>query len=380
MPPTLKRASSSFFANLKRQKVSSGRSSPQKRARTESNGAPFERLQDVGPITSLPPSDVSQDVLSLIRHARDRIFEDIPERASGMNSVRTAEVLNYRKTLPPIVSLAHVYAMSLSPTQTDREIAGLVQAGTLRRTAIMGRGKGIAPLGEGLVLAEDWARIARMYAPESLAIKYTNAMSQSPTSTSIPASEFTTDEVSQLLTAGLMTFSSPLSTVFSRPGAASLGSVALAGSTAATGTIKATGGHQAVHDHGGGGGGLPVSRSVKNVGDLSFALPGTGGYLKLVTEARQHALDMLVKSSPKFKESTMNMLRERWNGGVLTDDPSAMAKKARNEFIGVLPGRTKKWKSFYGMSFDWVLEELLGSGQVECFNTGSVGLGVRATT
>ncbi len=43
----------------------------------------------------------------------------------------------------------------------------------------------------------------------------------------------------------------------------------------------------------------------------------------------------------------------------------------------MLPGRTKKWKQFYGMRFEWVLEECLGTGVVELFETGSVGMGVR---
>ena len=52
-------------------------------------------------------------------------------------------------------------------------------------------------------------------------------------------------------------------------------------------------------------------------------------------------------------------------------------KKARREFVGVLPGRTKKWKQFYGMRFEWALEECVGSGLVELFETGSVGRAVR---
>jgi hypothetical protein len=44
----------------------------------------------------------------------------------------------------------------------------------------------------------------------------------------------------------------------------------------------------------------------------------------------------------------------------------------------VLPGRTRKWKDFHGLKFEWVLAECLGAGLVEVFETGSVGLGVRA--
>jgi len=68
------------------------------------------------------------------------------------------------------------------------------------------------------------------------------------------------------------------------------------------------------------------------------------------------------------------MLRERWNGGIPLDDMQSRAKRARGEWNGVLAGKTKKWKQFYGMEFEWVLEECLGSGAVECFRTRSVGL------
>lgn len=54
-----------------------------------------------------------------------------------------------------------------------------------------------------------------------------------------------------------------------------------------------------------------------------------------------------------------------------------MAKRVRGEFSGILPGRTKKYKDLYGMNFRWALEEALGAGLVEIFDTGSVGPGVR---
>ncbi|KAJ2984426.1 hypothetical protein NUW58_g6065 [Xylaria curta] len=53
-------------------------------------------------------------------------------------------------------------------------------------------------------------------------------------------------------------------------------------------------------------------------------------------------------------------------------------KRARGEFAGVLPGQTRKWRQFYGLTFDWVLQEAVGAGLVEIFETRSVGRGVRA--
>lgn len=55
-------------------------------------------------------------------------------------------------------------------------------------------------------------------------------------------------------------------------------------------------------------------------------------------------------------------------------------KRARGEFAGVLPARTRKWRMCWGMRFEWVLEEAVGGGGVELFETGSVGRGVRMTS
>jgi hypothetical protein len=44
----------------------------------------------------------------------------------------------------------------------------------------------------------------------------------------------------------------------------------------------------------------------------------------------------------------------------------------------LLPGKTKKWKALYGLDFDWALQECLGAGLIEVFETKSVGHGVRA--
>jgi len=83
------------------------------------------------------------------------MFENIPTRA-GMNSTRISEVLNYRRDLPPIVTVAHLLALSSSPTTTEREVADLVRTGVVRRLRIPGRGLGSAAIGDSLVLVEKW--------------------------------------------------------------------------------------------------------------------------------------------------------------------------------------------------------------------------------
>lgn len=108
---------------------------------------------------------------------------------------------------------------------------------------------------------------------------------------------------------------------------------------------------------------------------LFLSLPNTGTYLRLLGAGRAHLLALLRRS--RCGEAPLSLLRERWDGAVETDKSFHLAKRARGEFAGILPGKTKKWKDMYGMQFRWVLEEALGAGLVEIFETGSVGPGIR---
>lgn len=88
---------------------------------------------------------------------------------------------------------------------------------------------------------------------------------------------------------------------------------------------------------------------------------------------------MALLAKSRYRELPIYLLHERWDGGVASENDAAVqAKKYRGEFTGVLPGRTRKWKQFYGLSFQWVLAECLGGGLIEVFETGSVGRAVRA--
>ncbi|KLU84215.1 hypothetical protein MAPG_03260 [Magnaporthiopsis poae ATCC 64411] len=70
-----------------------------------------------------------------------------------------------------------------------------------------------------------------------------------------------------------------------------------------------------------------------------------------------------------------DMLRQRWDGGV---GGGGGVRQARGGVrFGVIPGRTRRWKEFSGLRFDWILAEAVGSGLVEVFETGCVGRGVR---
>lgn len=150
----LRRQSSSPFATGARRKPSSGKGKA--KAPDTSGDTGDEPLDDTGVIVSLV-SDLSlRDVAQFIQNIQRRMFDDIPERSSGMNSTRIAEVLNYRRSLPPIVTIAHVHAMCSSTTQADREIAELAQAGVVRKITIPNRGAGTENVGEGLVLVQQW--------------------------------------------------------------------------------------------------------------------------------------------------------------------------------------------------------------------------------
>ena len=195
------------------------------------------------------------------------------------------------------------------------------------------------------------------------------------------------------MSAGFLTSSNlsiNLANIFARPGDASAGTLTSIASIskAASGSLAATGGHGAVHGAGGGGGTAGLQerapnqntsdqshkQSIRAGGELQLSLPSTGPFLKLLTTARSHLISLLSKS--KYSEAPENLLRERWNGGVATEGRSA--RTGKGAFADILPSRTRKWKQFYGLKFEWVLAECVGAGLVEVFETGSVGRGIRA--
>jgi hypothetical protein len=95
-----------------------------------------------------------------MEYIQNRMFSDMPEKA-GMNSTRIAEVLNFRKRLPPFVTIAHVDALSKSSTMIEREVAELAQVGVLRRVTIPRRGVGAAAVGDGIASVRDWQALVR---------------------------------------------------------------------------------------------------------------------------------------------------------------------------------------------------------------------------
>lgn len=146
----------------------------------------------------------------------------------------------------------------------------------------------------------------------------------------------------------------------------------------AAGSVGTVGGEGALHNAGGSGGGsLSVMALTSSPStEYRLAVPGAGSFLKLVSTALDHLMSLLGKS--KFREAPESVIKELWDGGIVKIDETS-ARRARGEFAGVLPGQTRKWRQFYGLTFDWVLQEAVGAGLVEVFETHSVGRGVRAT-
>lgn len=373
---------------LRRKSTASPLKSP---ARKPSN-IPEEQLDDLGTTPSLAPSRVSQDVQSLIRYIHANAFEPVPDRAAGMGSERISEVLRFRERLPRIVSMAHLHALSSSPTATERELAGQVARGMVRKVVIPGRGKGGAAVGEGVVLVEDWkARIREESGlSEEIRDKYLALMDANPMSQAAQTSNMSKDEVRELVQSGFFTspaaLSAGLNNLFASPGASSLLGVSKAGHQAPTGSLAAIGGVAAIHDSGGSGSMLATSSTRSSAAALNkvhgqtmtFSLPSTGAYLKLLTTARLHLLALLKQLSPRHREATWDLLREKWDGNT-GNDATSKRKRERGEWSGILPGKTRRWREFWGVRFEWVLEECVGAGMVEVFDTGVGVRGVRAT-
>ncbi|KAL8713519.1 MAG: hypothetical protein Q9220_002381 [cf. Caloplaca sp. 1 TL-2023] len=378
--PSLRRSASSPFANFRERKpVQRSRTKPESTA-SDDDDLFHERLEDHGLVTILASDVPLRDVVQMLQYAKTNMFEPVPERG-GFNSTRIAEMLNIRRSLPTVTTNAHVHALSPSPTVTEREISELMKANVLRKVVIPGRGTGGSTVGEGLVLLTDLEEML------GRAEGTDNSLKAQPSATVISCSAFSSAEVSSLKRAGFLTSSTDRLNSESRisgPSHAAIGtptSISYA-SRAASGSLAATGGEGAVIEAGGSLGLRRGSSLSTAASDLSFsaseyqlALPNAGPYLRLLMEARSYLISFIHKS--KFREIPLYLLRERWDGGISSDDSASQQKKYRGEFAGVLPARTKKWRQFWGLKFDWVLAECVGAGLAELFETGSVGKAVR---
>lgn len=382
--PSLSRASSSPFASSSRKKPGQGqRPSLQKSQSTSASGGgataqegqgipTLQVLNDNGPVTNLSamyatsasqtgPSD--SEVLIAFETIANSIFDDIPPRA-GMNSTRIAEVLNYRRALPPIVNIQHLHALLDDSTATEREVTLLIARGKLRRILVPGRGgNGMEGIGDCLVKTSDFEMRVKASPALSppLQQKFLTLTRKHPKSISVQTNNFTAQETTSLLKAGFLVSSTPTRDNLNMTRTSSKAHNSLFSLTTPN----------------------PSPTTQKNQ-ELLLSLPNLGPYLRLLSSSRTHLLTLLstrhTHTSPTHAPCLpLSLLRDLWNGHLdLSTNSAFSAKRIRGEFEAeVLPAKTKRWKVLYGVGFEWVLGECVGAGLVEVFETGSVGWGVR---
>ncbi|KAM7206799.1 Serine-threonine protein kinase 19 domain containing protein [Rhypophila sp. PSN 637] len=344
------------------------------------------------------------DVPQAQKYTLSLMFDPIPERGAGMNSVKISQVLNTRQAIPRVNSTAHLQALLLnrgtnckSPTAAERELTDAIGRGVIRRIVLPERrdfsAKGGKVTGDLVILAKDLEGMVLAFSSslgKETVEKFVKWLKGNPAAQRISgsfvegdlSSSFKSEELDALVRAGFLTAVNDgvgqLTGVYARPeDRSSMLSLEVV-SRAAAGSFAAVGGDNALHDAGGTGGARSMNDKgggSSSTGTFCVAVPGAGLFLKLVSGALERIEELLQRAQDR--EMPVDDLREKWDGGIPGDRAAALAKKARGEFVGILPGRTKKWKDFYGLSFDWILQEAVGAGLVEVFETGSVGLGVR---
>ncbi|XXG93978.1 hypothetical protein Hte_000229 [Hypoxylon texense] len=378
-------SSSSWAASLPRSKPSA----PQrKRSKPDEDDEDLfdDKLDDYGLVRALGTDLNLRDTSQAVLYIRSHMFSPMPEQAAGMNSTRIAEVLNYRKHMPPIVTISHVQTLLSSPSAVEREIAELARAGFLRKVVVARRGD----IGETVVLSADFEQMVRdsTSLDEKTKDSLITFLKENPGTQTIGRNALRETEIEQLIRAGFVTSHltgvthhgsmSNTMNLYSRPeDKITLTSLDIV-SRQATGSLGAVGGDGALHRAGGSGGGsLSVTgRSGADATEMKLAVPGNGTFLKLLSSALEHLVSLLGRS--RYREAPETVLRDRWDGGIAKEEARYAAKRSRGEFSGILPGQTRKWRQFYGLAFDWVLQEAVGSGLVEVFETRSVGRGIRA--
>lgn len=383
-------SSSSWSDSLPRTKLGSKR--PQKRHDHEEDYF-HDKLDDVGLVHALATDLTLRDVPQAMRYSRAHMFAPMPDQPStlGLSSTRVAEVLRARRGLPPVVTVAHLQALLHSPTAVDREAAELTHAGALRKIVVLRRARD-GGVGELLVTGGDLEGLVRAAEGDGAldaeaAAAFCRWLEGNPAALKVCAGDGALEpgHVDQLVRAGFLTTAhdrdvGSVTSIFARPEDRGTNISLAAVSRAAAGSMDAVGGEGAVHASGGsgarsGGNSGSISQGGPSV-DLSLAVPGQGPYLKLVSAALSQLTGILTKSA--YREMPETLLRERWDGGVAKQESKQHAsKRERREFTGVLPARTRKWRNFHGMTFDWIMHEAVGAGLVEVFETGSVGRGVR---
>ena len=368
-PAELRRSVSSPFASNVRTKTGAIRPSLKQTATTGGSGQDYADC----PTISLNSTVNVRSVEEALKYARESMFAEIPERA-GMNSVRIADVLNFRKALPPIVSFPHVHILVSASSRVEREITTLTSGGVLRKLKVTGRGNNVSGISEVVLLTSDLLSMASSCGLSQIQVsRFEAALKSNPQALAFTASTFGPELTSLLVKTGFLTSSSLLRDTDMRKSSFNALLSSYTGTAESTGSVDMPDSGEAFAQ----ATRVGTSRQTASLTGhtLSLSIPNLGAYLRLLDKARDHLIDLLEKSP--HSAVPLYLLRERWDGNAETDSRASAGKRIRGEFSGLLPGKTKKWKDLYGLKFEWALEECLGAGLIELFATSSVGHGVR---
>lgn len=299
-----------------------------------------------------------RDVVQAMRYIRSSMFTPVPR--TGLKSTRTAEVLNYRASTPPMVTLGHLNAVLSAPSRTEREVVELMGRGVVRKVRVERRGG----MGEALMESSDLeGMVRRADVSKETADRFVEFLSANPTAQTLSKGDLASAQADELVRAGFLTSSAqatPGSTLHMRPEDRTTLTSIQHVSRFASGSVSAVGGANAIHlagGSGGGGGGGSSSSSAPPAASLfRIAVPGHGRYLKLAQGAAVAWLRSALGRT-KWGEGPESWLRERFEAGGL---------------------HGARWREFWGVEWTWVLGQAVGLGVVEVFDTGSVGRGVRA--
>mgnify|MGYP005987326355 CR=1 FL=1 len=299
-----------------------------------------------------------RDVIQAMRYIRNAMFTPVPP--TGLKSTRTAEVLNYRATMAPIVTLGHLNVILASPTKVEREIVELLGKGMVRKARVERRGNA----GEALIETKDLEEMLKKASGVSEVTRkeFMEFLKANPRAQTVSRTKLSHEQTDELVRAGFLTSSvraTPGTTLHVRPEDRTTLTSIHHVSQFASGTVSAVGGQNAIH-LAGGGGGAPTLRhgSGGNLDDetgFRISVPGHGRYLKLAEGVVDWIREAL--SRTKWGEGPEEWLKERFEGGGLYGT---------------------RWKSFWGVEWEWAIGQAVGLGVVEVFNTRSVGRGVRA--
>ncbi|KAF3161872.1 hypothetical protein TWF225_008657 [Orbilia oligospora] len=329
--------------------------------------------------TSSRSDPLPTTVLEGMKYILSNQFTPLPPTLTGLGISRDllAEVLNYRKSFPPVVPLPHLHSVLLSPTETEREITSLVADGTLRRVTIK---TGNMTSLDGVITTDDFLKSIASSSALDAEMKeaFLSLFVNNPSLTSItsdPTADNTLpkETIMVLLSAGFLTINS--GDAFTSP------AVDITTLTPTSAMTYITPIPEKDHSH------ISTLSSLSSISSSNrdaskssssrssksrdthieyiITPPSLGLLTNLYSATKSHLLDIL-RHCP-HRQATIEFVREKWDGGVSKNKGSVRKKKDGEVKF---EGRTRKWREHKGVTIEWVLGGLLGSGVVEGFGKG----------